>query len=328
MGVQPIAVPGRLAAILNSAGDKSGVDFDYLLNTAMRESSLDPTAKAPSSSATGLFQFLDGTWLRLMKQEGPRLGYQQYANAIQQTADGDYSVADKALRQKILDLREDPQVSADLAAAYTRENGEYLQQQFGRMPSPGELYIAHFLGAQGAGTLFSAGLSNPDQSAAALFPQQAKANPTIFYHNGRARTVKELYQTLVAGQSAGSPVIQADASPDAGDARFSAQQITSDRWPTQEVPSRFTPADMSFTSLFSNETEIPGRVLMSPASEAQGPALFTGFYGQGTPRPLVAADGAGPASGAAGVSAVDGGPATESAPAEPIEPLPMPPPGG
>ncbi|HLV85239.1 MAG TPA: transglycosylase SLT domain-containing protein [Devosia sp.] len=63
MGVQPISVPQSLAYVLTAAGDRNGVDFDYLLQTAMRESSLNPQAKAQTSSAVGLFQFLESTWL-------------------------------------------------------------------------------------------------------------------------------------------------------------------------------------------------------------------------------------------------------------------------
>ena len=83
-------------------------------------------------------------------------------------------------------MREDPQIAADLAAAFTKSNGEYLQAKFGRMPSAGELYIAHFLGAQGAERMFNAGLQNPDQIAANLFPRQADANKAIFYADGEA----------------------------------------------------------------------------------------------------------------------------------------------
>ena len=89
MGVQPITIPQSLAYVLNNAGDKSDVDFNYLLQTAQRESALNPTAKAPSSSAVGLFQFLDSTWLPVKKEEGPRLGYQKYADAITTDKDGD-----------------------------------------------------------------------------------------------------------------------------------------------------------------------------------------------------------------------------------------------
>lgn len=275
MGVLPVTVPQGLAYAIDSAGTKSDVDFDYLLQTAIRESSLNPTAKAATSSATGLFQFLDSTWLGVLKQEGPRLGYQAYADAIEVDANGDYTVSDKALRKEILNLREDPQVSSDLAAAFTRSNGEYLTAKFGRMPSPGELYIAHFMGAKGASDFFSAGLENADQSAAQLFPRQAKANPTIFYEGGKARTIREVYEVLVAKHDA---VVS-------GPATFAAQQAATDpasRWPVAPlVPSRFGPDDMSFTSLFSSEGEIKGRTLMSPDTEAQGSALFTQLYGQG-----------------------------------------------
>ena len=98
MDVQPIAVPQSLAAMISAAGDKSNVDFDYLLQTAMRESSLNPEAKAATSTAVGLFQFLKSTWLEVMKEEGPRLGYQQYADAITKTRDGDYYISDATTR--------------------------------------------------------------------------------------------------------------------------------------------------------------------------------------------------------------------------------------
>ncbi len=271
MGVKPISVPQPLAYAMDTAGAKSDVDFDYLLRTAIRESSLNPEAKASTSSATGLFQFLDSTWLQVMKQEGPRLGYGQYADAIKVDSDGDYYIADKALRQEVLKLREDPQIASDMAAAFTRSNGAYLLEKFGRMPSPGELYIAHFLGAQGAEKLFNAGLNDPDQIAAKLFPKQAQANRAIFYEGGEARTIREVYRALVARHDG------------TVDTRFTTQQLAApggSKWETTAVPSRFTPDDMSFTSLFSSEGEIQGRTLLSPASEAQGSALFTQLYGQ------------------------------------------------
>ena len=252
MGVAPIAVPQGLAYVLNSAGDKSNVDFDYLLQTAIRESSLNPEAKAPTSSAVGLFQFLESTWLQTMKEQGPRLGYQKYADAISVSSDGDYAVKNKSLRKEILALRENPQVAADLAAAFTQSNGAFLEGKFGRMPSAGELYIAHFLGPQGAEKLLRAGLDNPDQIAAKLFPRQAKANPQIFYADGEPRTIRELYRALVAKHLGTPSNIAVD------DSKFAAQQIAqspSARWPTEAIPSRFDLSDMSFTSFFSTEGE-------------------------------------------------------------------------
>ncbi|MGV8951280.1 MAG: transglycosylase SLT domain-containing protein [Cypionkella sp.] len=269
MGVQPIAVPQTLAYMLTSAGDRNGVDFDYLLQTAMRESSLNPQARAQSSSAVGLFQFLESTWLQVMKEQGPRLGYQQYADAIQKSGDG-YQVADPQTKAQILKLREDPQIAADLAAAFTKSNGDYLSAKFGRQPSAGELYIAHFLGAQGAEKMFNAGLQNPDQIAADLFPRQAQANRTIFYDNGQPRTIRQVYRALVSRHETGVP-----------SAGFSAQQLASQ--PTAPaapvIASRFSPANMSFTGLFKTEEQALPQSPLEPVS-AGGSAFFTQLYGK------------------------------------------------
>ena len=270
MGVQPIAIPQSLAYVLTSAGNRNGVDFGYLLQTAIRESSLNPQAKAQTSSATGLFQFVESTWLQVMKEEGPRLGYEQYAQAIQKTSDGRYDIADKGLKADILRLREDPQIAADLAAAFTKTNGDYLQARFGRMPSAGELYIAHFLGAQGAERMFTAGLQDPDQIAANLFPRQAASNPTIFYAAGSARTIREVYRALVSHHEIGG----------ASSTAFAVQQLASDpsAVPVQAaLPSRFSPENMSFSGLFKTEPDGPARSPLDLDTQAGG-AFFTQLY--------------------------------------------------
>ncbi len=266
MAVQSVSISQGLANALTAAGDRSGVDFDYLLQTAIRESSLNPQAKATSSSAVGLFQFLEGTWLQVMKEHGPRLGYQSFADKIQVTAGGDYVVNDPAARSQILKLREDPQVAADMAAAFTRSNGDYLRSAFGRMPSAGELYIAHFLGAQGAEKMFRAGLQNPDQVAVNLFPRQAAANRAIFYdRDGQARTIKQVYQVLVAKHEPGN------------NAAFAVQQMSgqgvssSGRQSDPPLPSRFSQQDMSFTGLFKTVPE-------GEEGEQEGAAFFTQLY--------------------------------------------------
>ncbi|MBD8064391.1 transglycosylase SLT domain-containing protein [Devosia sp. PTR5] len=267
MGVQPISIPQSLAYVLSSAGDRNGVDFSYLLQTAMRESSLNPTAKASTSSAVGLFQFLEGTWLQTLKEQGPALGYGDYAGQITRSRSGDYVVQDPAKRAQILALREDPKIAADMAAAFTRANGDYLKARFGRMPSAGELYIAHFLGPQGAERLFNAGLQNPDQIAAALFPKQAEANPSIFYSDTGARTIREVYRVLVAkhGSETGPAFVAQQMAGQGGTPAKPAEP---------PLPSRFSQENMSFTGLFKTEPE-------KPADEAPGSAaFFTQLYGQ------------------------------------------------
>jgi hypothetical protein len=260
----PSAVPQALAYALDTAGTKSNVDFDYLLQTAMRESSLNPEAKAATSSAVGLFQFLESTWLQTMKQEGPRLGYQHYADAITKTSDGDYVIADSALRDEVLALREDPQIASDLAAAFTKSNGEYLTARFGRMPSPGELYIAHFLGAEGAEKLFGAGLADPDQVAADIFPRQARANRSIFYDDGQPRTIRQVYQALVAKH----------AAPPTMTAEFAAQQMAG---PNAVDPMSVPVGQITFDALFS--TGAPTSAPVQAPTTGAG-AFFTSLYGQ------------------------------------------------
>jgi soluble lytic murein transglycosylase-like protein len=60
----------------------TGADFKYLLATAQVESRLNPNAQAPSSSARGLSQFIEQTWLSTLKEQGGALGYAPYASAI------------------------------------------------------------------------------------------------------------------------------------------------------------------------------------------------------------------------------------------------------
>lgn len=265
MAIQAVNISPGLALVLNRAGDKSGVDFDYLLQTAIRESSLDPTAKADKSTAVGLFQFLESTWLDVMKSDGPRLGYQNYAKAIVRDSDGDLSIPNKQLETEVLKLRENPTVAADMAAAFTRRNGAYLAERFGRVPSPGELYIAHFLGAEGAAKMFEAGLENPDQVAATLFPKQAAVNKSIFYEGGKARSIRQVYRALVAKHE---PSAATAASG------FAAQQIAESQANGGGV--RQAPLDMSFRHLFSPSADGgSGKIVSQPPVDR---TLFKDLY--------------------------------------------------
>ena len=98
-------VAGRVTGAIRDAARQTGAGFEYLLNTALRESNLNPNAKARTSSATGLFQFIDQTWLGTMKQSGAALGYGKYAEAISKTPQGRYVVNNPAMRQEIFALR-------------------------------------------------------------------------------------------------------------------------------------------------------------------------------------------------------------------------------
>jgi hypothetical protein len=177
-------IASRITGAIRNAARATGASFDYLLKTALRESNLDPTAKASSSSATGLFQFVDQTWLETVKNAGPTLGYGRYADAIVQTPSGRYMVPDAAMRQEIMELRNDPAASSAMAAAFTQRNEAILTARLGRKPTEGELYIAHFLGPAGAGQLIKTAFTAPQTKAATVFPEAARANRAIFYGRG------------------------------------------------------------------------------------------------------------------------------------------------
>lgn len=190
-----------VSAIRDGAA-KTGAGFDYLLKTAQRESSLEPDAKAKTSSATGLFQFIEQTWLSMVKQEGPKQGLSNYADAITESGGGRLTVSDPAAREKILDLRKDPQVAAVMAGAFTQKNREQLAGALGRQPHAGELYMAHVLGARGASDLIRAAANDPTRSAAKDFPEAAAANRGIFFDKtGRARSAQEVYGVLAASHA-------------------------------------------------------------------------------------------------------------------------------
>jgi hypothetical protein len=196
-----VDVTGAIASVtgaIRRAAQKTGASFHYLLATARVESNLNPTARASSSSASGLFQFLEQTWLATLKHAGPALGYGRYAEAISINSGGRYEVTDPLLRRQILDLRHDPTANALMAGAFTQWNGEWLAAKLGRPPTEGELYLAHFLGPAGAAKLISLATSSPQASAAEVFPSAASANRTIFYSKqGAPRSVAQVYDLVV-----------------------------------------------------------------------------------------------------------------------------------
>ncbi len=188
----------RITAAIRSASQQTGISFDYLMRTAYRESALNPKAAASTSSAVGLFQFIDSTWLQTVKEDGPAFGLQAQAAQIERTANGHYYVSDPRARAEILKLRENPEIASTMAAAFSKKNAAAIRDVLGRDPSAGELYIAHFLGANGAKRLLSLRSSNPAASAAAAFPDAARANRSIFYGPNGARSIEDTYRVLVA----------------------------------------------------------------------------------------------------------------------------------
>ena len=152
-------VPDRLAQAIRTASSASGTPFAYLLATALRESSLDPGARAATSSATGLFQFIESTWLDMVRRHGAAHGLGAQAAALRNGANAE-------TRREILALRRDPEIAARMAGELARENALTLQTRLGRPPSAGELYAAHVMGSGGALRLIEAAAQGAPRAAA------------------------------------------------------------------------------------------------------------------------------------------------------------------
>jgi len=196
-GIDPSRL--RIAGAIKQAADSTGTSFEYMVATAKMESNFNPKAAATTSSARGLFQFIDQTWLGTVKEAGARFGYGRYADAITKTPSGGYAVSDPATRSAIMKLRDDPAAASSMAAVFAQSNSFQLTGRIGRRPTDGELYIAHFMGVGGAGRLISNAENNPNASGPRLFPNAAEANRPIFYDKtGRARSVSEVYSVLTS----------------------------------------------------------------------------------------------------------------------------------
>jgi hypothetical protein len=178
--IPPVGATSVTGAI-RKASQATGAGFDYLLATAKVESDLDPNLTMGSSSATGLFQFIDQTWLGTLKQAGPAFGYGNYADAITLTPSGRYVVENPALRNEIMQLRKDPAANAMMGGAFTQQNAAVMAGRLGRMPTESELYIGHFLGPYAGAQAIALAQSYPNASAAEIFPAAAQVNRPIFY---------------------------------------------------------------------------------------------------------------------------------------------------
>jgi len=229
MGVEAISGNvGNVRSAIAQASQATGIDFDYLLGQAQLESGLNPAARAGTSSASGLYQFIDQSWLGVVKQHGGDYGLGWAANAISRGANGRLTVADPTMRRAILDLRNNPAVSASMAAEFASDNKVALEGALGRGATGTDLYMAHFLGLGGAKSFLRTMQVNPAVSGAAMFPAAARANRGIFYDaSGNARSLGDIYQRFAARLDKGAARVGAtglasDALDGAGASAFAA----------------------------------------------------------------------------------------------------------
>ncbi|MBZ6076315.1 transglycosylase SLT domain-containing protein [Microvirga puerhi] len=192
------SAPRWLVHSILKAARVTGVDPVYMMTLADVESSLSPEAKAPTSTAEGLFQFIDRTWLETVYAHAADYGFAAAAKAIR-IVDGEPAVEQKD-KAWILSLRTDPYFSGLMAGELIKDVEQALRAQGERELAEAELYLAHFLGASSAVRFLDVLDKDPSTKAAKLFPQAAKANAALFMDGkGRKRrsvSVAELYNRI------------------------------------------------------------------------------------------------------------------------------------
>jgi hypothetical protein len=159
-----------LKATIDAASKMVGVDPKLMATMAAIESGFNYKVKAGTSSASGLYQFIDSTWNMMLKKHGPKYGL---ASGTSQT---------------------DPRANALMGAEYIKENLNVLKGAVNRPITDTDIYMAHFLGGGGAKKFLS---SDPNAIAANILPDAARANQNIFYNSDKSpRTVAEVYAHL------------------------------------------------------------------------------------------------------------------------------------
>ena len=274
-GVDPTRV--KIAGSIKQAASTTGTSFEYLLTTAKMESNFNPKASASTSSARGLFQFIDQTWLGTVKEAGAQLGYGKYADAISKNSDGSYSVSDPNARAAISKLRDDPEAASSMAAVLTQSNSFKLTGKIGRRPSDAELYMAHFMGVGGAGKLIQNAEDNPNASATRMFPNAAAANRSIFYdRSGQARSVSQVYSELNA-RYAGAANSQATRTAMAAVGGDLPRRVTV----ASAAPATTAIDNAAYLSSFPNARAVTPVAATSQTASAQSDPIFRSLFQAG-----------------------------------------------
>ena len=194
-----MSVPRTLVETILKASEVTGVDPVYMMALADKESSFDTSVKSSAYSAQGLFQFVTGTWLEMIRQYGAKHGLAGEAAAVKGHGSG-ITIADAATRKRVLDLRNDPYVSGLMAGELIKRDRSRIEARIGRELKTTELYLAHFLGTASAGKFLSLSAEDPDKVAKAAFGRAARANRAIFTAKDggkrRSLTVAEVHEKL------------------------------------------------------------------------------------------------------------------------------------
>jgi len=168
----------------------TGVSAEYLDDMIAHESAGDWQARPPVGSAYGGAQFINSTWLRMMKEHGPSYGLTM-----------DPHSTDPGVRAAVLEMRSDRRWGTIMAGEYARENGTHLERVLKRPVTQKEGYLAHFLGSGVALKLLRA---DPNAEGAVLMPREARNNHNVFYKTSdksQPRSVREVIARQTRGFS-------------------------------------------------------------------------------------------------------------------------------
>lgn len=212
----------EVGKLLTEAATYTGIDSGTLGTIAMIESSMNPQAAASSSSAKGLYQFINSTWRDEMGKHGSKYGIPADVSPL------------------------DPAANALLGAEYLKSSQKAASRATKREPTVTDIYMGHFLGLGGMRKFFKKMQENPNRIAAKDFSAAAKANPRIFAKNGRALSYREVYTAIgrktrsnatyaaryVSGASSASELLAnaniPTANPSASPATAGAPSVNSD----------------------------------------------------------------------------------------------------
>ena len=186
-------IPAKVANAIQVAARASGVDPYLLTAIAWRESRFRSNARNSQSSAKGLLQFTSETWLQVVRAYGSQHNVGGYAAAIQRDESGALVVSGKGMRAAILRLRNDPVLSAKLAAQNMSQQVTAMQGQLGRSVAPADLYLLHVLGPTGAERFLTAVAQRPSVSSVKVASYDVIRNAGLLARDGRPMTVANTY---------------------------------------------------------------------------------------------------------------------------------------
>ncbi len=253
--------PKGVMQAIQTASTKTGVNFTYLVEKAAAESNFDASAKAKTSSATGLFQFIESTWMDMIDRHGAKHGI---------SPDQD--------RQTLLNLRKDPKIASLMAAEFAEGNKAHLEKTVGGNIGNTEMYFAHFMGAGGASAFLNQLKENPLAVGADLFPAEARANRNVFYDRdaGKPKSLQEIYSFFDKKfDSNGTKTLAHKPTDDAGAIRKGYQHITpSLKQPTEIIAMQKYNA---MNSLYQLESQLDA--FFSTPTQSFSGAFPTSLYG-------------------------------------------------